>query len=93
VLHAQAPITIGDLTLIAPCVKILTANHDMNERSLLTAEVKIGRNCWLGTGVIIVPGVTIGDNVTVAAGSVVTKNLEEGMIYGGVPARLIKPRP
>jgi len=93
ILHAQAPITIGDLTLIAPCVKILTANHDMNARSLLTAPVTIGRNCWIGTGVTIVPGVTIGDDITIAAGSVVTKDLESGMIYGGVPAKLLKPRP
>lgn len=53
-------------------------------------EVKIGKRCWIGTNAIILPGVTIGDNVIVAAGSVVTKDIPDNMIVGGVPAHIIR---
>lgn len=53
-------------------------------------EVKIGNNVWVGANSIILPGVVIPDNVVIAAGSIVTKSLESGNIYGGVPARFLK---
>ena len=93
IMEAQAPISIGDCTLIASGVTIVTAIHNMPERNVSASPVKIGNNCWLGAGAIILPGVVIGDDVTVGAGSVVTKNLPAGMIYVGVPARPLKPHP
>nr|WP_303234909.1 DapH/DapD/GlmU-related protein [Methanosphaera cuniculi] len=50
----------------------------------------MGKRCWIGTNAIILPGVTIGDNVIVAAGSVVTKDIPDNMIVGGVPAHIIR---
>lgn len=93
ILQAQAPIYIGDLTLIAPGVIIVTANHDMSKRTMITLPVKIGSNCWLGAGAIVLPGVTIGDSTIVGAGSIVTKDLPPEMICVGVPAMPLKPRP
>ena len=91
-LEAQDSINIGDLTLIANNVIIVTANHDMSKRSRITSPVKIGRNCWLGSGVIILPGVTIGNETIVGAGSVVTKDLPPQMVCAGIPAKPLKPR-
>ena len=53
--------------------------------------VRIGRNCWLGAGVIIVPGVTIGDNVVIGAGSVVTKDIPDNVVAVGNPCRVLRP--
>jgi len=52
--------------------------------------IRIGKDCWLGGGVIVVPGVTIGDGVTIGAGSVVTKDLPDRVVAVGNPARIIK---
>ena len=52
--------------------------------------VRIGRNCWLGAGVIVLPGVTIGDNTVVGAGSVVTKDLPSNVLAVGTPARVLR---
>lgn len=97
ILQAHAPIYIGDFTKIAPGVIIVTASHDTSkrdyERTRTTSPVKIGSNCWLGTGAIVLPGVTIGDGTIVGAGSVVVKDLPPEMICVGVPARPLKPRP
>jgi maltose O-acetyltransferase len=93
ILQAQAPIFIGDLTLIAAGVIIVTTNHDMSNRTAVTSPVRIGRNCWLGVGCIVLPGVTIGDGTVVGAGSIVTKDLPPEMICVGVPAKPLKPRP
>lgn len=56
----------------------------------ITAPIKIGNNVYIGTRSMILPGVTIGDNVIIAAGSVVTKDVPENTVFGGVPARKIK---
>jgi len=97
ILQAHAPIYIGNFTKIAPGVIIVTASHDTSkrdfERTRTTSPVKIGNNCWLGTGAIVLPGVTIGDGTVVGAGSVVTKDLPPEMICVGVPAGPLKPRP
>lgn len=84
-------IEIGDGTVIGPNVGILTANHDLYDRNLATIDgpVRIGRNCWIGMNAVILPGVTLGDNVTVAAGSVVTTSFGSNLVIGGTPARVL----
>jgi len=82
---------IGDGTFIGPNVGILTVNHDLYNRDLYTNDgsVRIGRNCWLGMNSMILPGVTLGDNVTVGAGSVVTHSYPSNVVIAGNPARVI----
>ena len=89
----QGGIIIGDGTLIGHNVVLTTLNHDFapeNRRSMHPAPVKIGRNVWIGANVTVVPGVTIGDNAVIAAGAVVTKDVPESSIVGGVPAKQIR---
>jgi len=99
ILQAHGGIEIGDFTMVAARVTIVTANHDLACRgveafdTLVEAPVRIGRHCWLGTGVIVLPGVTIGDGTVVGAGSVVTRDLPPGMICVGTPARPVRKRP
>ena len=86
---------IGDNVMIGPNTLISTVNHPltpMGRRQHLgiAKPVKIGNDVWIGGNVTILPGVTIGNNVVVAAGAVVTKNLTDNALYGGVPARKIK---
>lgn len=85
-------VEIGDGTVIGPNVGILSANHDLYQRNLATADgpVRIGQNCWIGMNAVILPGVVLGDNVTVAAGSVVTASFPSNVVIGGVPARVLK---
>jgi acetyltransferase-like isoleucine patch superfamily enzyme len=83
---------IDDYTIFAPGVKIISANHDktnyhLHDKSI--APIRIGKNCWLGTNSVILPGVELGDNVIVAAGAVVTKSFPSDVIVGGVPAKII----
>lgn len=86
-----ALITIGDYTLIGPNVQIYTPQHPMGymERRI-TQEyaypVTIGKDCWIGGGAIICPGVTIGDRCIVAAGSVVTRDVPDDSLVAGNPA-------
>lgn len=54
------------------------------------APVKLGKNCWLGAGSIVLPGVTVGENSIIAAGAVLTKDAEPNALYAGVPARKVK---
>lgn len=86
-----ALITIGDYTLVGPNVQIYTPQHPMGymERRI-TQEyaypVTIGKDCWIGGGAIICPGVTIGDRCIVAAGSVVTRDVPDDSLVAGNPA-------
>ncbi|WP_309640411.1 DapH/DapD/GlmU-related protein [Flavobacterium sp.] len=85
-------IYIGDHTIFAPGIKIISANHDKNElksHDKTTNPVVIGKNCWIGANAVILPGVEIGDNVIVGAGAVVTKSFPNNVIIGGVPAKII----
>ena len=84
---------IGDGTMIATGVTILTTTHDSSATVMRkTAEhraVTIGKEVWIGAGAIILPGVEIGDNAIVAAGGVVTHNVNPYQVVGGVPARVL----
>ena len=89
-------IYIGDCTMLGPNVVIATAGHpidpDLRRRGLqYNLPVRIGCNCWLGAGVIVLPGVTIGDNTVVGAGSVVTRDLPSGVVAVGNPCRVLRP--
>ena len=96
-------IVIGDRTFIAPDVKIYCGEHGMDctrrfgtrsggTRYLITTTrpVTIGKDCWTGGNATILPGATIGDNVIVAAGAVVTKDLLSNTVCGGIPARVLR---
>lgn len=86
-------IEIGDKTMIGPNVSIVTVNHDINPETRINATpkpVKIGKNVWIGADCTILPGVTIGDNSIIGAGSVVTKNVPNNVIVAGNPAKVIK---
>ena len=89
-------IYIGDYTMLGPNVVLATAGHpidpDLRRRGLqYNLPVRIGSNCWLGAGVIVLPGVTIGDNTVVGAGSVVTKDLPSTVVAVGNPCRVLRP--
>lgn len=91
----EAKVSIGDNVFIGPNVNIYTACHPIeseprNTRVQWAEPVTIGNNVWIGGNATILPGVTIGDNAVVGAGSVVTKNVEADTVVGGNPARLIK---
>ena len=85
-------VEIEDNVLIAPEVKITTVDHDLQDRHNLLhfGKVTIKENAWICIGAIICPGVTIGRNAIVAAGAVVTKDVPDNTLVGGVPARKIK---
>jgi len=84
-------VRIGDDTIFAHGVKIISANHDFGDfsRTKKTTPIVIGRHCWIGANAVILPGVTLGDNVVVGAGAVVTKSVPSNTIVAGVPARPI----
>ncbi len=89
----EATITIGRDVHMAANVGIITQNHDpKNPNKHLSAKpVVIGNECWIGMNVVILPGVELGDNTTVGAGSIVTKSFNEGhCIIAGNPAKIIK---
>ena len=89
----QGGILIGDGTLIGHNVVITTLNHNFESElrsGMKPAPVIIGKNVWIGASVTVVPGVNIGDNAIIAAGSVVIKDVEANTVVGGVPAKLIK---
>lgn len=88
-------IYVGDHTMIGPNVTLATAGHPIlpalrEEVYQFNLPVRIGRNCWLGAGVIVLPGVTIGDNTVVGAGSVVTRDLPCGVVAAGNPCRVLR---
>lgn len=88
-------IYVGDYTMIGPNVTIATAGHpiipELRERGYqYNMPVRIGRNCWIGAAAVILPGITIGDNVVVGAGSVVTKDLPSDVVAVGNPCRVLR---
>lgn len=84
-------ITIEDDVLVAANAQLISNNHDPQEHQILTCKpVVLKRNCWIGAGATILPGVTVGENAIVGAGAVVTKDVEPNTVVGGIPAKLIK---
>ncbi len=86
-------IIIEDDVLIGPKVSIITENHPVNPSMRKMLDVKsviIQRNAWIGANATILPGVTIGENSVVAAGSVVTKDVLANTVVAGIPAKFIK---
>lgn len=90
-----ALVEIGDRTLLGPGVQIYTASHPLSaaqRRSGLESgqPIRIGDDCWIGGGVIICPGVTIGARSVIGAGSVVTRDLPEDSLAAGNPCRVVR---
>ena len=88
-------IYIGEHTMIGPNCVLATANHpilpELREKAYqYNLPIRIGRNCWLGAGVIVVPGVTIGDNTVIGAGSVVTKDIPANVVAVGNPCHVLR---
>ncbi len=88
-------IYIGDNTMIGPNTVIATAGHpvcpEIREKGgQFNIPVRIGKNCWLGAGVIVLPGITIGDNTVVGAGSIVTHDLPANVVAAGNPCRILR---
>jgi acetyltransferase-like isoleucine patch superfamily enzyme len=86
-------ITIEDNVLIGPKVNLITTNHPVSpaeRRATISHPIVIKKGAWIGVGATILPGVTIGENAIVAAGAVVSKNVPDNTIAGGVPAKFIK---
>lgn len=88
-------IFVGDYTMIGPNVTLASAGHPVypplrEQGYQYNLHVKIGKNCWLGAGVIVLPGVTIGDNTVVGAGSVVTKDLPANVVAVGNPCHILR---
>ena len=91
----EAPVTIGDDCFIGPNVSIYTACHstdpvERNTRQEWAKPVTIGNNVWIGGSVTILPGATIGDNVTIGAGSVVVNDIPSNTIAVGNPCKVIR---
>ncbi len=88
-------IYVGDYTLFGPNVVLATANHPFlpelrNKGYQYNLPVSTGKGCWLGAGVVVVPGVTIGDYAVIGAGSVVTRDIPPGVLAAGVPCRALR---
>ena len=92
ILSSSGGIEFQDGVSVAPGVRIATINHDFNNRHTIYTygKVVIKKNAWIGMNVTICPGVTIGKNSVVAAGAVVTKDVPDNAVVGGVPAKIIK---
>lgn len=84
-------ITIEDEAMIAANAQLISNNHDLDNRWIITCKpVRICRRAWIGAGATILPGVTVGENAVVGAASVVTKDVEPNTIVAGNPARVIR---
>ena len=91
----DAPIYVGDHTMFGPNVSLVTAGHPILPRLRelvyqFNAPVHIGKNCWLGAGVIVLPGVSVGDNSVIGAGSVVTKDIPANVVALGTPCKVVR---
>ena len=95
----HGPLKIGDNVMMGPDVTILTHTHNIERTDIpmglqgsIVKEVSIGDDVWIGMRSIIMPGVRIGNGVVIGAGAVVTKDVPDFAIVGGVPARIIRYR-
>ena len=90
---ALGGITIEDDVLIGPKVSLITENHPLNpedRKGLIAKPILIKKNAWIGANVTILPGVTVGENAVIAAGAVVSKDVPDNTVVGGIPAKFIK---
>lgn len=90
---ALGGITIEDDVLIGPKVNLITENHPLNpkdRKGLICKSILIKKNAWIGANATILPGVTIGENAVVASGAVVSKDVPDNTVVGGIPAKFIK---
>lgn len=90
-----ASVYIGDYVMIGPSTLITTVNHPLSPMGRrkhlgIAKSVTIGNDVWIGGNCTILPGVTIGNNVIIAAGAVVTKDIPDNCVVGGIPAKVIK---
>ncbi len=99
-IYGHGGVEIGEETLVSMKATILSSNHAIPEQGTLIRQqpdelllTKIGRDVWIGAHAVILGGVTIGDGAVVAAGAVVTKDVEPGAVVAGVPAKVVKRRP
>ncbi len=88
-------IYVGDSTMFGPNVTIATAGHpiqpELRQQGLqYNMPVHIGKNCWIGAGAIILPGISIGDHVVIGAGSVVTKDIPSNVVAVGNPCKVLR---
>ncbi|MDP1383414.1 sugar O-acetyltransferase [Priestia megaterium] len=88
-------VRFGDNCMLAPGVQIYTATHPLhpterNSGKEYAKPITFGNNVWIGGSAVINPGVTVGDNVVIASGSVVTKDVPNNVVVGGNPAKIIK---
>ena len=88
-------VRIGSFTLFGPAVQILTPLHPTNAALRRVQEygrpIDIGSDVWVGGGALILPGVTIGSRTVIGAGSVVTRDVPDGVLAAGNPCRVIRP--
>ena len=88
------PVRIGSFTLFGPAVQILTPMHPWNaelrRREEFGKPIDIGADVWVGGGAMILPGVTIGARAVIGAGSIVTRDLPEGVFAAGNPCRVVR---
>jgi maltose O-acetyltransferase len=88
-------VRIGDYTLFGPAVQIYTATHPMEAQLRRTQEfakpIEIGSDVWIGGAAVILPGVTIGSRSIIGAGSVVSRDVPDGVFAAGNPCRVIRP--
>jgi maltose O-acetyltransferase len=89
------PVRIGSFTLFGPAVQVYTPMHPMNARLRREREfgkpISIGEDVWVGGGALILPGVQIGNGAVIGAGSVVTRDVPDGVFAAGNPCRVIRP--
>lgn len=93
VIYAGGGVRINDNVLIAANCVITSVSHPVaaaERYQLVFSPVELLDNCWLGAGTVVLPGVTIGKNSIVAAGSVVTKDIPDNCICAGVPAKVMR---
>jgi chloramphenicol O-acetyltransferase type B len=98
--YLDGDINIGDFTMLASSVAVVGGDHAFHLRDVLMIDsgrdhwktTRIGRDCWIGHGAILLNGITIGDGSIVAAGSVVISNVPPFTVVAGNPARVVRPR-
>ena len=87
-------VRIGEFTMFGPSVQLYTATHPLNAAQRRDREfgkpIDIGRDCWIGGGAVVLPGVKIGDKTVIGAGSVVTRDVPSGVVAAGNPCRVLR---